>query len=157
MSIQQPPLSLPSQFAVNPSGISLVLVDMLERLCRLPVALERADRPAAQEAVTRGLEKLLVLMPQFDLGDWSACESGGTRASSEQHDRHIRLLAQLSKETSDQRVLGWHDRFVGYRDIAEGNAGKLKLPWKGGQPAGDNYHDRIANKPPPIMLNQITN
>lgn len=144
MSIQQPPSSAPSQFAVNPSGGFQILAEILERLCRRPTAPANAEGPGAPETAAHGLEMLLSLMPRFDLGDWSACNIDGSRASPEQHAVHIRLLAQLARQTSDQRVLGWHDRFVEYRDIAGGKAGKLKLPWKSGQPAGDNYHDRIA-------------
>lgn len=138
MSIHQPSSSAPSQLSVAPSDHSANLLQLLKGLCQPTTGSGNAD-PKAE-----GLESLLTLIPRFDLGDWSACDTAGTRASPEQHDTYIHLLAKIAEETGDQRVLGWHDRFTEYRDIADGKIGQLKLPWKSGQPAGDNYHQRIA-------------
>ncbi len=84
----------------------------------------------ALKLANTGLESALALMPRFDLEDWSAYDIEGKRATPHYHDIHIRQLALLARETGDERLLAWHDRFVAYSDMALLKSGKLKLPSK---------------------------
>lgn len=65
-----------------------------------------------------GLESALALLPRFDLGDWSAYDIEGKRASPRYHNIHIRQMARLAEETNDKRLLDWYDRFQGYGETS---------------------------------------
>lgn len=57
---------------------------------------KRAPCPAAAELAATGIKAALELLPRFDLGDWSAYDIHGRRASPHYHAIHIKQLAILS-------------------------------------------------------------
>ncbi len=98
-----------------------LLAPFAERLSRRPETLAtlllaveglwaQRTSPDARELAHQGIEQIINLMPRFDLGDWSAQDTTGKRASALRHNRHVRALERLAHETGDQRLLGWRDR-----------------------------------------------
>jgi heparosan-N-sulfate-glucuronate 5-epimerase len=77
---------------------------------------ERAPSPAATELAGRGVEAALELLHEFDLGDWSAYDIHGRRASPHYHAIHIRQLAILS--AVDREFAACRARFEAYAESA---------------------------------------
>ncbi|MBP7240896.1 D-glucuronyl C5-epimerase family protein [Amaricoccus sp.] len=73
---------------------------------------ERAPSSAAMELAGRGMEAALELLHRFDLGDWSAYDIHGRRASPHYHAIHVKQLAILS--AIDPAFAAWHARFESY-------------------------------------------
>ncbi len=69
----------------------------------------RAASPVAAELAASGMAAALELMPRFDLGDWSAYDIHGRRASRHYHAIHVRQLAILSRV--DPAFAPWRARF----------------------------------------------
>lgn len=80
----------------------------------LDVAKRTGDRNARALA-DEGLATAVDCLPRFDLGDWSAHDIFGRRASPHYHDIHIAQCGQLFSLTGDDRFLWWRDRFQSQR------------------------------------------
>ena len=91
-----------------------VLNGMLFTLLGLRDVAARTGGMAAREAYESGLEAVLRAMPAFDLGDWSAYDIFGKRASSHYHDIHVEQLALLHEAERDPRLAQWRDLFATY-------------------------------------------
>jgi hypothetical protein len=77
---------------------------------------ERAPSPAAKELAGMGIKAALELLHKFDLGDWSAYDIHGRRASPHYHTIHVKQLGILS--AIDQEFVACRNRFESYAKIA---------------------------------------
>lgn len=80
----------------------------------LDIAQGAKNETAAALAAT-GVDSALQLMSRFDLGDWSAYDIHGRRASNHYHDIHIQQLGRLFEMTGCADFDRWRTRFEGYR------------------------------------------
>ena len=91
-----------------------ILNGMLFTIIGLLDIANRNNKSRASELAHDGIESVFKLLPKFDLGDWSAYDIYGKRASNHYHQIHIKLLDKLFNITDQIDFANWRDRFISY-------------------------------------------
>lgn len=78
----------------------------------------RTRLPQASRLAEAGARAAIELLPRFDLGDWSAYDIHGKRASPHYHDIHIRQLELLAELTGRAEFATYRDLFRAQKELA---------------------------------------
>ena len=98
-----------------------VLNGMLFALIGLRDVGERAKSDEATQLADLGTRAAAEYLPRFDLGDWSAYDIHGKRASPHYHAVHVKQLKLLSSFAPQDEFVVYRDRFTKYLQRVKAN------------------------------------
>lgn len=94
----------------------MILNGMLFSLLGLYDFSTRRRSAKARHLFDHGIQGCLPCLEYYDLGDWSAYDIFGKRASPHYHEVHIQQLARLGKVSGIAQLKEYAEKFISYRE-----------------------------------------